>query len=97
MLDHNNDDRAISHGKKAEHYIQMINSSIQFLIGGQILDDYAAIMPEDLIDGEEGLILAIDGSNKVFPKQKVNHIIMMVSKLNRRNGLALLVTRCADL
>jgi hypothetical protein len=56
------------------------------LIGGQILDDYAATMPEDLLDGGEGLYWRSMDLIKYFQSKKVNHIIMMVSKLNREEG-----------
>jgi hypothetical protein len=56
------------------------------LVGGQILDDYAATIPEDLLDGGENLYLQSKDLIGYFQSKKINHIIMMVSKLNRQEG-----------
>ncbi|MCU0288977.1 MAG: adenylate/guanylate cyclase domain-containing protein [Acidobacteria bacterium] len=56
------------------------------LMGGRVLDDYAATIPEDLIDIKDGGLWQSNKITDYFTKKGVNHIIMMVTKLTKKDG-----------
>lgn len=56
------------------------------LIGGRVLDDYAATIPEDLLDMNDTEFWQSNKITEYFDNKGVNHIIMMVTKLTRKEG-----------
>jgi hypothetical protein len=56
------------------------------LIGGTVLDDYAATIPEDLISGEEEGFWHSSKLTEFFGTKQVNHVVMMVSRFTRADG-----------
>lgn len=60
--------------------------SNSILIGGRILADYAATIPEDLFEKDEGGFWQSDKIVEYFNHKGVSHIIMMCSKLTKTDG-----------
>jgi class 3 adenylate cyclase len=56
------------------------------LIGGRILDDYAATIPEDLIGEQLGEDFNSDGLVNYLSQRSVTHVIMMTSRFSSHDG-----------
>ncbi len=56
------------------------------LVGGRVLDDYAATMPEDLMEEQDMGYWQSDRLLDYFHHKAVNHVIMMVTRMGRVDG-----------
>lgn len=61
-------------------------STNTILIGGRVLEDYAATIPQDLMVGPASQCGASQAFFDYLHDQGVNHIVMMVSRLTRQDG-----------